>query len=73
DVPDGVRRLSELASVAHMGFFWAERLETAQVWNRAALASAQDVALWTRLAATGPAPRPEVVRLWISAAVRDSR
>ncbi|MFL5412092.1 MAG: hypothetical protein ACJ79D_12010 [Myxococcales bacterium] len=73
DVPDRVRRLSELASVAHMGFFWAERLETAQVWNRAALASAQDVALWTRLAATGPAPRPEVVRLWISAAVRDSR
>jgi hypothetical protein len=73
DVPDRVRRLSDLASVAHMGFVWAERLETAQVPDRAALASARDLPLWTRLAATGPAPRPEVVRLWISAAARDPR
>jgi hypothetical protein len=73
DVPDRIRRLSEVASVAQMGFFWAERLEMAQVPDRAGLASAQDLPLWTRLAATGPAPRPEVVRLWISAAARDPR
>ena len=72
-VPDRIRRLADLASVAHMGFFWAERLELAQVSDRGALASAQDLPLSNSLAANGEVPPPEILRLWISAAARDPR
>jgi hypothetical protein len=72
-VPDRVRRLAELASVAHMGFFWAERLEIARVPDRGALAAARELPLSNGLAANGQAPPREILRLWISAAARDPR
>jgi hypothetical protein len=64
-------RILALARVAHLGIDWARRLRDAGIPDPSALAQAEPGALWSRLAARGPVPPPEVVRLWVSAAARD--
>jgi hypothetical protein len=73
DVPDRARRLSELSETAHLGFFWAARLDSVGIPDRRALAAADAKGLRARLAAAGPAPSEAVLRLWVSNAARDPR